>query len=416
MNMSEQSRIQSFYESTVGVETEQNDEKEEYLEPFDPEKISIETRKVSMDTCLRRLQQGTLVLNPDFQRQEVWTLDKKSQLIESLMLNIPIPMFYVSSDALGVFTVVDGLQRLSTIRDYVLGQDFFKEKDPIKKQTLKGKGFCLKNLEFWRQYEGLKFTELPEHLSNRILETEFTFTIINPSTPEEVKRNIFKRINTGGLPLSPQEIRNALYGGSSTRLLNKMSKMKSFLMATDYSIKSLRMEDKEVVLRFLAFTVRSYTNYRRSQNVDDYLADTMLIINSGGRLTERQIENLAKKSGDGESSVVPFTEDLLIRKFEIAMTRGRQLFGRHAFRKSHGNNHRSPINKSLFETWGVLLSEIPQTAFEQLCRNKEKMMPEYIALLDKKEFQQAISRNSMTHQSEKYRFEQIKQLIERYSI
>ena len=414
--MSGQSNMNDFYAKSVGVEREINDEKEEFLEPFDPEKISIETRKVSMDTCLRRLQQGTLELNPDFQRQEVWTLDKKSQLIESLMLNIPIPMFYVSSDAKGVFTVVDGLQRLSTIRDFVLGRDFLTEQDPEKKQALRGKGFRLKHLEFWRQYENLQFTELPEHLSNRILETEFTFTVINPSTPEEVKRNIFKRINTGGLPLSPQEIRNALYGGSSTRLLNRMSKMKSFLDATGHSIKSLRMEDKEVILRFLAFTIRSYKVYRRSQNVDDYLADTMLIINCGGNLSERQMEALAKKSGNSDPSITPFTEDDLIEKFELAMIRGLRLFGRHAFRKSHGYYSRSPINKSLFETWGVLLSELSQADFQQLYHNRDKMMPEYVALLDKKEFQQAISRNSMTHQSVKYRFEQIKRIIDQYSV
>lgn len=408
-------KIQDFYAETVGVETEKNDDTEGFLEPFDPEKISIETKKVSMDTCLRRLQQGTLVLNPDFQRQEVWTIEKKSQLIESLMLNIPIPMFYVSSDARGTYTVVDGLQRLSTIRDFVLGQDFLKEKNAGKKDALKGRGFRLQNLEFWRQYEKMQFVELPEHLYNRILETEFTFTVINPSTPEEVKRNIFKRINTGGLPLSPQEIRNALYGGDATKLLNKLSKMKEFLKATDYSINSLRMEDKEVILRFLAFTVRSYTTYKRSQNVDDYLADTMIIINSGGNLSSKQIESLAKKSGTDETGIVSFTEDVLVDRFVMAMSRSHQLFGRHTFRKSHGSNRRSPINKSLFETWGVLLSELSPDAFQRLSTNKERMMPEYIELLDSKEFQQAISRNSMTRQSVKYRFEAIQNLIDYFS-
>lgn len=414
--MNEENHVNEYYANAVGVEAEQNEDREEFLEPFDPEKISIETRTVSMDTCLRRLQQGTLVLNPDFQRQEVWTPDKKSQLIESLMLNIPIPMFYVSSDSKGNFTVVDGLQRLSTIRDYVLGQAFLKETNPDKKVLLKGKGFRLQHLEFWRQYDGLQFTELPEHLSNRILETEFTFTVINPSTPEEVKRNIFKRINTGGLPLSPQEIRNALYGGQSTRLLNKMSTMREFLKATDHSINSLRMEDKEVILRYLSFTVRPYTIYRRNQNVDDYLADTMIIINSGGRLTEKQTENFIKKSGSYTTGIVPFTEDDLIEKFIAAMQRSYRLFGKHTFRKSHGHNRRSPINKSLFETWGVLLSEMTPEAFKRLDANKDRMMPEYIELLEKREFQQAISRNSMTHQSVKYRFEEIKNLIDTYSI
>lgn len=413
--MKEDDNIKNYYDKAVGIEDEQNDDTDSYIEPFDPEKISIETKKVSMDTCLRRLQQGTLVLNPDFQRNEVWTIDKKSQLIESLMLNIPIPMFYVSSDSKGNYTVVDGLQRLSTIRDFVLGKDFLQENDKQKKEYLKGRGFQLKHLEFWRQYEGMQFVELPEHLSNRILETEFTFTIINPSTPEDVKRNIFKRINTGGLPLSSQEIRNALYGGRSTILLNKLSKRKEFLEATGHSINSLRMEDKEVILRFLAFTIRDYSNYRRSQNVDDYLADTMIIINCGGNLTERQLEKLAKKTGTGETGIQHFTVEELTDRFVLAMTRPHRLFGKHTFRKSHGQNRRSPINKSLFETWGVLLSKLPQSTFERLYINKNQMMPEYIDLLESKDFQTAISRNSMTHQSVHYRFDKIKQLIDKYS-
>ena len=97
------------------------------------------------------------------------------------------------------------------------------------------------------------------------------------------------------------------------------------------------------------------------------------------------------------------------------MSRAHSLFGRHTFRKSHGSNRRSPINKSLFETWGVLLSEMPLDAFQKLCANKEQMMPDYVELLDSKEFQQAISRNSMTHQSVKFRFEEIGRLIDNYS-
>ena len=105
------------------------------IQPYNPEEISIETKRIAMETCLRRLRQGTFVLNPEFQRNEVWSATKKSLLIESLMLKIPIPMFYVSSDPKGVLTVVDGLQRLSTIRDFIVN-----------------KTLVLQNLEFWKDY------------------------------------------------------------------------------------------------------------------------------------------------------------------------------------------------------------------------------------------------------------------------
>lgn len=97
---------------------------------------------------MRRLQQGTITLNPDFQRQEVWDQKRKSQLIESLLLKIPIPMFYVSSDEKSNWTVVDGLQRISTLRDFVLGKEYLK--DPSKNLNKKGSGFKLQGLEFGR--------------------------------------------------------------------------------------------------------------------------------------------------------------------------------------------------------------------------------------------------------------------------
>lgn len=98
--------------SHAGVESERE---EEQLEPFNPEQISINPKPVTMETILRRLQQGTIRLAPAFQRKLVWDMTRKSRLIESLMLNIPLPVFYIAADEKGNWDVVDGLQRLTTL-------------------------------------------------------------------------------------------------------------------------------------------------------------------------------------------------------------------------------------------------------------------------------------------------------------
>lgn len=402
--------IQIENENTVGVEDENDDL---YTDPFDPEEISINTKPFSMDACLRRLIQGTIILNPDFQRQEVWTIDKKSRLIESLMLKIPIPMFYVSGDEKGTLTMVDGLQRFSTIRDFILGAEFLKTRN----ENDKGDGFKLQDLEFWKEYEGKNFKGLPTHIVNRIMETEFTFTIINPATPEEVRRNIFKRINTGGLPLSSQEIRNALYIGQATTLLNKLASLDVFKQATDHSIKNLRMEDKELILRFISFLVRQYTSFNKAVSVDTWLSDTMIIVNAIPNLETRELKKQTSKqyATIDMKSIVPLSVDLIEETFQKAMKRAHNLFGEHAFRKSYPGKRRTPINKSLFETWGVLLSEITEEQFANLYKRKDEMMAEYQGLINNNDFVIIISRDSMKPTSVRKRFQTISELINTYS-
>lgn len=120
---------QLLEQTYTGIENDNDSEEMDDSEhdPFNPEEISIDTKTIAMETLLRRLEQNTIRLNPNFQRKEVWNDERKSQLIESLILKIPIPMFYVSSDEKSNWTVVDGLQRLSTIRDFVLGKEYLAD-------------------------------------------------------------------------------------------------------------------------------------------------------------------------------------------------------------------------------------------------------------------------------------------------
>lgn len=368
------------------------------FEPFNPELISIDTKKITMDTLLRRLKQGTINLNPDFQRNYVWTTEKKCQLIESLMLKIPLPMFYVSADEQGNYTVVDGLQRLTTIKEFILD-----------------KKFKLKKLEFWSdQYDNSSFEDLPTYIENRILETEFTFTVINPGTPEVVKRNIFKRVNRGGEPLTEQEIRHALYSGISTRLLKELASREEFLKATNNSIKPERMLDREFILRLLSFMLRKYSSYPKNGNMDTFLSDTLKIINVIPNLHSKELNKI---DGNLEEDIKVNDIEILRNNFIIGMNRSFIIFGEHAFRKSYGNRRKTPINKALFEVWGVLFGELKEEKFDLLKKNKRSFLNEYRdSYLKDYKFNDIISRNALKHSSVIERYTELSNLIDKHCI
>lgn len=378
--------------------------------PFNPEDISIDKKPMMMDAIIRRFKQGTIIMHPDFQREEVWSRETKSRLIESLLLKIPITMFYVSGDEEGKLTVVDGLQRLSAIRDFVLKEDY----KPTNTKGL-GDGMRLQGLEFLTDYEGMTFNELPINMQNRINETEFTFTIINPGTPEEVKRNIFKRINTGGEGLKPQEIRNALYAGKSTELLKILATSNAFKNATTSSVRSNRMESYEVVLRGIAFILRDSESYPKNGNMDKFLGDTMIILNSYPEFDDREIHRLVKMEDLDLSSIKKERIDELEDIFKLAMKRAKSLFGSHAFRKSYGDKRRSPINKALFELWCSTLAVMDDNDFNRL-RSNSQFMEEYNKLLDEEKFNIYISRDSWKPTSVRKRYEIINDLIKNYTI
>jgi len=377
------------------------------LEPFDPESISIEQKVVAMDTLIRRLKQGSIHLAPGFQRSEVWDDTRRSLLIESLMLKIPLPMFYVAGNDKGEWEVVDGLQRLSTIRDFILGDAH-------------GVLLKLKNLEFLGdKFEGKTYKVLEnsagqsdmimQRLMNTIMEAEMRFTVINPGTPEEVKRNIFKRINTGGMPLTSQEIRHAMYQGLASDLLKELVCRPEFISAIGKKINDTRMGARELVLRFVSFKLFSRKSYR--SNMDGWLSNAMRVINLMPDLNE---ENLTKIFRDQPIPELECTSiDELTAKFSLAMDRSALLFGTHAFRKSlPGGGKKSPVNKALFETWSTILSDLDVSDFEVLVSKKDKMLDEYRKLFSNSAFLDSISRHaSQVARGVEYRYDKVEELV-----
>lgn len=359
-------------------------------EPFDTDSISITPKTVALDTVLRRIKNKTIRLAPDFQRNYVWDKKRKSQLIESMMLKIPLPMFYVSEDKNGVWEVVDGLQRLTTIKDFILGPDY------------DGKGFKLSGLEFWSEpYDGYDYFNLEKDeenikIINNIMETELSFIIINPETPEKVKRNIFKRINTGGMRLSNQEIRHALYQGRASELLKKLVEDPVYLNVIENTVKDDRMAGRELILRFLAFHFFGYNNY--NGDMDDFLSNTMKFING------EKIEMVSLKT-------LPSNE-VIVENFRKGLVRTYALFNEHAFRKSlPGDIRKTPINKSLFELWLYCLTTAKEDSFQKIKNNSALLMNKYSELLKDSDFVNTISRHGASSQGAKARKDKLVTLL-----
>lgn len=382
----------------IGIELEAE---EDTIQPFDPQEISIQQRIVSMDVIIRRLRQGSIQLAPSFQRKEVWNSTRKCRLIESLMLKIPLPMFYVAADEEGNWEVVDGLQRLSTIRDFIIGNR--------NGQTLE-----LKNLEFLgAKYDGKTFVAIEsdineQKLVNDIYETEMRFTVINPGTPEAVKRNIFKRINTGGMPLTSQEIRHALYEGKSSQLLQELTNCKEF-QRTVGKIDDSRMGASELILRLLSFMIFDRSFYK--SGMDNWLSDTMRTINLFPNPKDLQLAKIFLSHEIPKLKLESI--DDIIEKFELAMVRSASIFDGHAFRKSlPSDSRKSPINKSLFEIWGNILSELEDEDFKKLEANKDYLLREYAILFNDLDFNNAISRHSSSSKGVMDGFSRVKSLVE----
>ena len=322
--------------------------------PFDPEKIDVVTVARTIDLLLIRLKEGEIDLSPDFQRRSnLWNEKAKSALIESLLLRIPIPSLYVAEDQNGNYTVVDGLQRICAIAHFVnvaaLNKAVGQTLNPLR----------LTPLESLKEFSQKTFDELSRPMKRRINETELTLHVIRAGTPPSVKFNIFSRINRGGLPLTAQEIRNAIYEGGWKKPIRALAEPQAFKSATNGKIKGERMEDVELVLRFAALYSMLWEQPSRAsdQNLDDFLNE----------FVETRCRNWTDAKWDDVTSA-----------FAKAMKYAPKVFKTIAFRKySAPGQYRRPINRGLFETESVALARRSETELEQLSQRADEVIKMY---------------------------------------
>ena len=235
--------------------------------PLDELLIRNENRTIY--EVIRRIGQGQYVMDPDFQRDFIWPADKQSKLIESVVMRIPLPVFYLAEDDEGRMVVVDGLQRLSTFRGFMEGDLKLKLAD---RDELHGK----------------TFEDLPPKLQNRIEDCNLIFYVIDSKVPERARLDIFERVN-GGVPLSRQQMRNSLFMGHGTRFLKQEAQTDVFLEATGRSLNTKNMRDREFVNRFCAFRILGVQKYR-SNEMDDFLAQALREMNG---MNDESLRHLA---------------------------------------------------------------------------------------------------------------------------
>ncbi len=342
--------------------------------PFSTKDIKVTNAVISLSSLLSRLEHHEIDLNPDFQRNELlWNRTKMSRLIESIILKLPLPVFYFDVSDPDQWVVVDGLQRLSTLKKFIID----------------GK-LKLHDMEFLINLNGKDYKELDRSLKRIIDETQIVTYQIEAQTPKEVRYSIFNRINTGGLSLNAQEIRQALnQKGIGVKFLKDICESKEFKRIVGVS--SQRMLDRELALRFIAFKL---TNYRDIgfNRMGAFLDNTM------GKLDLIKDEKILIKLKTELLQTLIFAEEVLGKN--------------HRFSRAIASiNTTKTINRSLFDIITVCFSQIEDKSAFLI--KKESFLLKFLTLLEdgKSGFSRSITEGTSGRNAIEFRFNQMEEII-----
>lgn len=377
-------------EDEDGLEPDE-DRDSEIEVPFDPTKIDIIAKPMTISSLEDRLDNDELDLTPDFQRQaNVWDAKRKARLIESILLKIPLPSFYFSEDSDGGYAVVDGLQRLCAVFHFknapLLSSATGTDLPPLR----------LKGLQYLKELEGKLYADLDRKFQRRISELEITANIIRANTPSAVKFNVFARLNQGGMPLNAQEIRNAIFPGEWRNELRRLAESEKFLDATEGKVQTSRQQDMELVLRFIALWQLGKP-YRRppSQTLDEFLNATVE-------------HTLAHWNTDQWKQAG--------KAFHRAIDVACKVRGKHAFRKSGGSQQRKPINRGLFEAELIAFGALESDELSQVIRRKKQVEDLFCEALTKdREFIQSLLYGTGSAESSNARIATLNKILKEVS-
>lgn len=319
---------------TDEIETEKNENLDVITKPFSPSDIRLTNPPMNMGDIIDMITYNYIDFNTDYQREkDLWSDEQQSRLIESVLLGLRLPAFYFEEVSKKKWRIIDGLQRCCAIRNFCV------------KQSL-----TLENLEFLTKYDGRKFDDLHFEIKRDIRMLPVTVNVLESGTPDDVKYILFKRLNTGGIKLSPQEIRNAVYIGKAIDIVREMSEYPEFLKATQNKIPTLRKQSMDFISRFVAFYLLGYKSYSIA-DLDNFINDAMKGI----------------KAGNFDTQIALMKLDF-IKAMKLAM----DIFGKDAFRKrTTKNGNRRPLNKAYFEVIAVTFARLNDVEIQKVKANKQ---------------------------------------------
>lgn len=371
-------------EQTLNIDSSDEESNEEEVYPY--KNINIARDNLSAFQLYRKYKSGIIKLDPEFQREGVWSPKQKSELIESIIIGIPLPILYIKENKDGNWILIDGRQRLSTIFDYMDNK------------------FSLSNLTILKEFNNRKYSEETEktilpaskhkefidsNIRGKIEDVNLVLHIIKEPTPERLTYDLFDRVNRGGTRLNNQEMRNAIYQGSSTVFLKVLSKIDTFKLVTS-NIPTNRMKDRYLVLRTIAFYLWKkkiskdngiIIEYR--SDLEDFLSKSMRFLNQFTFEID-SIQNDTFTISELNEKIISSSDFYLkvLQDFNEAMENAYRLFGDDCFRLPKDGKIRRPINMALFEVLVYFFIELR----DEFPKKEKLIKQEYRNLVKNKKF------------------------------
>lgn len=324
-------------------------------------KLFIKPYDRMVKDIVEEIDKKMIVLDPDYQRNYVWKNDKASLLIESILLNIPIPVIYASEDETGKWIIVDGLQRLYSLKR------FFNDE------------FKLIGLETLPSLNGKKFSALDPEIRNKLSRGELRIIVLQNDSDENIQFDIFMRLNRGSVTLNEQEMRNCLYRGKLNDLIKDIALNNYHIQKIFPKSKTDRMINNELILRYLAI---SYNYDKKTNTINNY---------------DGRIKNLLNYFMKTYQNAEEYKLQEFKEKYESQIEKAYEIFGPVAFRKGFDGNK---VNASLYE---CIMLAFEDYSLEKLKAHTTEIIVKTKELVSNLEFEKSIDKATGNTEVLKYR-------------